>query len=104
METIAFRMQLKPGAAQEYSRRHAEIWPELKALLKSRGIADYAIFLDTHTGMLFATLKIKDRTLFQELPAQPLMQRWWEYMSTLMESNEDLSPITFPLKKVFHLP
>ena len=29
METIAFRMTLKPGMRDEYERRHREIWPEL---------------------------------------------------------------------------
>jgi len=29
----AFKMQLKPGAAEEYRRRHDAIWPELASLL-----------------------------------------------------------------------
>ena len=29
MQQIAFKMQLKPGHAAEYQRRHDAIWPEL---------------------------------------------------------------------------
>jgi len=35
---------LHPGAEAEYARRHAQIWPELSALLDEAGMYDYAIF------------------------------------------------------------
>ena len=57
MVSHAFRMQLKPGMAEEYRRRHDEIWPELAALLRDAGIHDYSIFLDPETNALFAVLK-----------------------------------------------
>ena len=31
-------MQLNKGAEAEYKKRHDELWPELKALLKSMGL------------------------------------------------------------------
>ena len=34
MEHIAWKGRIKPGMAEEYKRRHDEIWPEMKALLK----------------------------------------------------------------------
>jgi L-rhamnose mutarotase len=39
MQKYAFRMQLNPGMAEEYRRRHDAIWPELVALLKGPGSA-----------------------------------------------------------------
>ena len=42
----AFRMHLKPGNEAEYARRHAQLWPEMKELLKKAGVSDYNIFLD----------------------------------------------------------
>jgi L-rhamnose mutarotase len=56
-EKLAFRMYLKPGNEAEYRRRHDEIWPELSALLKERGVSDYSIFLDEPRGVLFAVLR-----------------------------------------------
>ena len=50
MEQIAFRMQLNPGQAAAYKRRHDGIWPELAAVLKAAGVADYSIFLDPETN------------------------------------------------------
>ena len=39
MNEVAFKMYLKPNSIQEYKKRHDEIWPELKALLKDSQIA-----------------------------------------------------------------
>ena len=44
MKRVAFTMQLKPGQKEEYKKRHDEIWPELKQLLKQAGISEYSIF------------------------------------------------------------
>ena len=104
MKRIAFKMQLKQGAEAEYKKRHDELWPELKELLKSTGTSDYSIFLDESTNSLFGILKIDDAQLLDELPAHPLMQKWWLYMKDIMESNPDNSPISIPLKEVFYLP
>ena len=40
MQTRAFRMNLNPGQADEYRRRHDEIWPELAQALLDAGVVD----------------------------------------------------------------
>ncbi len=102
MDKIAFKMKLKPGCREEYIRRHNEIWPELKALIKHSGVSDYSIFLDEETNILFAVQKIEGNTS-QELGVHPAVQRWWAFMADIMETNTDNSPISIPLEKVFHL-
>ena len=104
MQRIAFKMQLNKGAEAEYKKRHDELWPELTQLLKSTGISDYAIFLDESTNSLFGTLKIETAQLLDDLPAHPVMQKWWLQMKDIMESNPDNSPVSIPLKEVFYLP
>ncbi|MCH8686173.1 L-rhamnose mutarotase [Pedomonas mirosovicensis] len=104
MDTHAFRMQLKPGVAEEYKRRHDAIWPELAALLREAGIYDYSIFLDPDTGALFATLKLRPENSRDTLPAHPVMRRWWDYMADLMEVEPDNKPREWPLTPMFHLP
>lgn len=104
MKRVAFKMQLNKGAEAEYKKRHDELWPELKELLKSKGISEYAIFLDETTNALFGILKMGDVQLLDDLPQHPVMQKWWLYMKDIMESNPDNSPVTIPLKEVFYLP
>ncbi|WP_373011120.1 L-rhamnose mutarotase [Mucilaginibacter sp.] len=104
MARVAFKMKLLPGYEAEYKKRHHEIWPELSALLKGAGISEYSIFLDNETNNLFGFLKAKDQKLLDNLPTQAIMQKWWAYMSDIMETNPDHSPVSIPLKEVFYLP
>ena len=71
MKREAFKMYLKPGCEAEYERRHAAIWPEMKALLAKNGVFDYSIY--------------------------------WDKMADIMEVNPDNSPVSIPLKEVFHM-
>jgi L-rhamnose mutarotase len=104
MHRIAFKMQLFKGLEEEYKKRHDEIWPELHALLKETGISDYSIFLDEITNSLIGVLKAEDPKLLDNLPQHPVMQKWWKYMSDIMESNPDNSPVQTALKEIFYLP
>lgn len=103
MHRIAFKMKLFKGQEAEYKRRHDEIWPELKSLLKRNGIREYSLFLDEETNILFGVLNIDDPSLLNKLPAEPIMQKWWAYMRDIMESHPDNSPVSIPLKEVFYL-
>ena len=104
MKRIAFTMQLHPGFEDEYRRRHAAIWPELAGLLHDTGISEYSIFLNEGTLELIGVLRIDDPGRLDELPANEVMQRWWDYMKDIMDTNPDHSPVTGPLKEVFYLP
>jgi len=101
---IASKMKLLKGFEAEYKKRHDELWPELKKLLKETGISDYSIFLDEETNALFAYFTIEDDKKLGDLPNEPVMKKWWAYMKDLMETNEDNSPLSMPLKEVFYLP
>lgn len=103
MEKYAFRMRLKPGQEDEYRRRHDAIWPELADLLRAAGITDYSIHLDPETRMLFGVLRRREDHGMDDLPNHPLMRRWWHHMADIMETNPDGSPVTMPLRTVFHM-
>jgi L-rhamnose mutarotase len=110
-------MQLKPGAVEEYRRRHDSIWPELVSALREAGIYDYSIFLDADSLSLFAVLKLAPNHRRDSLPTNPVMERWWTYMADLMvtsdEGNESdegdvgkkvsVRPKEWPLELMFHM-
>jgi L-rhamnose mutarotase len=104
MHRIAHKMKLLKGCEAEYKKRHDELWPELKILLKQTGIKDYSIFLDEETNYLFAYFLIEDAAKLKNLPVENVMQKWWAYMKDIMETNEDSSPVSAALKEVFYLP
>jgi L-rhamnose mutarotase len=99
METIAFRMQLKPGQEEAYRARHDAIWPELAQTLHDAGIADYWIFLDDETHHLFAVLKRSADHTMDRLADEDVMKRWWAHMAT----HPDRRPLQHSLKPMFHL-
>jgi len=103
MERIAFKMYLKPGFENEYQKRHNEIWPELKQLIKESGVSDYSIFWDKDTNILFASQKNEGEMGSQDLGNNPVVQRWWAYMADIMETNIDNSPVSISLKELFYL-
>lgn len=103
MDRVAFKMKLKAGCKEEYKKRHSEIWPELARLIKDSGVYDYSIYLDEETNILFAYQKQTGGKSSQDLGSNPLVRRWWAYMSDIMETNPDSSPVTIPLEEMFYL-
>ena len=103
MDKVAFKMKLKPGFKDEYKKRHDEIWPDLKALLKENGVSDYTIFLDEETDTLFAVQLQQEGQSSQDLGATEIVQKWWAYMADIMDTHADHSPVSIPLLKVFHM-
>ncbi len=104
MDRIALKMKLFKGKEEEYKKRHDELWPELEQLLKRKGISEYSIFLDPDNNALIGVLNAEDPSALENLPAEPVMQRWWAYMKDIMECNPENSPVSIPLKEVFYLP
>ncbi|CAF3346729.1 unnamed protein product [Rotaria socialis] len=102
---VAYTMKLKPGAAAEYKRRHDEIWPEVLVLLHEHGFTDYSIFLDEENLTLFAVYKPSSLVTASNdaLRHNEIIQRWWAYMTDLVEFNEGHMPVTNSLKMVFHM-
>lgn len=96
-------MKLKKGQKEEYTKRHNEIWPELKKLLKEAGVSEYSIFLDQETGTLFAFQKVSNDRGSQDLASNPIVKKWWDYMADIMEVNSDNSPVSISLNEVFYL-
>ena len=103
MERVAFKMYLNEGQKVEYKKRHNELWPELHRLLKDAGVSEYSIFLDEETGILFAFQKVSGEGGSQDLGETEIVQKWWTFMSDIMKTNPDHSPVTIPLEELFYM-
>lgn len=99
-----FLLKLRPGCAGEYRARHADIRPEMLRALRNAGVADYTIWLDSRSGMLFAQRSIDSSERLEELRRAPVFQRWQAHMADLLEQNPDGSgPVSVPLVELFHM-
>lgn len=99
----AFVLSVHPGQEAEYERRHNPIWPELERVLRAHGVQRYSIFLHPETRQLFGYVELEDEARWQAIAGTPECRRWWGYMSEIMPSNPDTSPIARELREVFHL-
>ncbi len=103
MKRLAFKMHLNEGQKEEYQKRHNEIWPELKKLLKENGVSEYSIFLDEESNTLFAFQKVAGDEGSQNLGETEIVKKWWAFMADIMKTNADNSPVSVELEELFYL-
>lgn len=114
MRRESFKMFLNPGQAEEYKRRHANLFPELRQLLHESGVRNYSIYLDetpmpadagqfAGTTPLYAYQELEGEGGSQDLGQTDVCKKWWAYMADIMVCNPDNSPVSIPLPEMFHM-
>ena len=98
-----FKMKLYDGMTEEYEKRHNALWQEMKVMIHAYGGSKYSIFLDEETNTLFGYIELESEEKWGESAETAICRKWWDYMADIMETNEDNSPVSVDLKKVFHL-
>lgn len=86
---MAWHGRIKPGCKAEYIKRHNEIWPEMKKVLKEAGICNYTIFADENE--LFGYYECEKGVQYAECvqAESPVVERWNEYMEDILELKMD---------------
>ena len=90
--------------AEEYKRRHDEIWPEMKQLLKEAGISNYTIW--SNGSDVFGYYECEKGIAFaQKVQAEsPVVARWNVYMDDVLELDMDPETGAQPLlRQMFFL-
>ena len=103
IKRMAFKMKLNPGFKEEYKKRHAALWPEMRKMLKDSGVGNYSIFLDEETDVLYGYIEIEDEELWAKGADTAINRKWWDFMADIMETNPDNSPVSIPLPEMFHM-
>lgn len=84
MERVGLVWRARPGKAEEYDRRHAEVWPELGELLREAGVHTYAIY--RWGDILFGHLEVADfGQLVERYRDDPVAERWEAEFAELIE-------------------
>jgi L-rhamnose mutarotase len=99
----AFTMKLKKGLNAEYKKRHDEIWPDLARELSEVATQNYSIFLDSATLTLFAYQELDEINSAGSLNERLILERWYDQMMVIMDTNDDHSPRMNALPEVFRL-
>ncbi len=101
-QSVAFCLRLRPGCEQEYRRRHDAIWPEMASALSNAGILHFEIFLEPASMLLFAFQVRRANHNVDDLPLQPVWQRWQAHMADLLVQI-DGQPERIALEPMFRL-
>jgi L-rhamnose mutarotase len=105
MPRVCFRLQVDPAKTDEYRRRHAEVWPEMRAALAETGWRNYSLFL-AEDGQLIGYLECDDFDAIQAaMAATEVNARWQAQMGDFfLELGDDRPDEGIkPLPEVFHL-
>lgn len=104
MERYAWRATLKEGKKAEYIRRHNEIWPEMKEVLKAAGISNYSIWLWGDELFGYYECEKGVRYAAEVQAKSPVVARWNVFMEDVMEMPLDEETGAQPhLEQVFYL-
>ncbi|MDT0303569.1 L-rhamnose mutarotase [Streptomonospora wellingtoniae] len=104
MQRVCFLLKVKPDRLEEYRRRHAELWPEMRAALSEAGWHNYSIFC-REDGLLVGYVETANFAAAQEaMAATAVNARWQAEMAPFFEGldgrpDEGMVPLT----EVFHL-
>ena len=91
-----FKMKLYPGFAEEYEKRHNELWPEMADMLHEYGGHNYSISSTRKPISSSDISSLTTRTLCR-VRQDRYLQEWWDFMASVMETNADNSPVSVDL-------
>jgi L-rhamnose mutarotase len=99
MTRKAVFFRLKPGAAEEYQRRHAVLPEAMRTVLDKAGFLDYSIWrID---DMLFACYELIDEERARlVLESSPVYKQWRFWMEDVVAVDDD-GRKEWPMELVF---
>ncbi|SDO61253.1 L-rhamnose mutarotase [Klenkia soli] len=105
MPRYCFLLQVRPEMLDEYSRRHAAVWPEMTAALAESGWRNYSLFARPD-GLLVGYVEADDLDAAQAaMEATEVNARWQAEMAPFFTGLAGRRPDEglLLLTEVFHL-
>ena len=105
MQRVCFQLQVRPDRIEEYTARHAAVWPEMLRALAATGWQNYSLFLRPD-GLLIGYVETPSiEAAGAGMAATDVNARWQAEMAGFFEDLGDAQPDTgfVRLEEVFHL-
>jgi L-rhamnose mutarotase len=80
MQRMGSVLGIKPEAIAEYKRIHADVWPEVLAMIAACNIRNFTIFLKEPENLLFSYFEYHGNDYAADaakMAADPKTQEWW---------------------------
>ncbi|MFC5929950.1 L-rhamnose mutarotase [Cryobacterium melibiosiphilum] len=104
MQRVCFQLQVAPDRIEEYTRRHAAVWPDMLAALEATGWHNYSLFLRAD-GLLIGYFETDSLAAAQAgMAATEVNARWQAEMGEFFVDLDGAPDAGFvQLTEVFHL-
>jgi L-rhamnose mutarotase len=102
MERGCFYLRIFPGTEAEYDRRHAEIWPELRAAIRESGLRNMTGFRRGTDVWYYVEGEPDLKTAFAVHGGKEINQRWNEYFSTVIAEITGCDGDLLWYSEIFH--
>lgn len=105
MERVCFTLQVRTERLEEYTRRHAEVWPSMLAALAANGWHNYSLFLRPD-GLLIGYVETPSlRQAQAAMDNTEVNALWQQQMAPFFEGLDDANPDTAlqRVAEIFHL-
>ena len=66
-------------------------------MIHEYGGHNYSIFIDEETNILFGYIELDDAQRYAESANTEICKKWWDFMASVMETNEDNSRFSVDL-------
>jgi L-rhamnose mutarotase len=98
-------IRVRPERLDEYVSYHADVWPDVLAMIRECNIRNYSIYRKDH--YLFAYFEYHGEDFdadMAKMAADPTTQKWWEIMKPMQEPLETRSEGEWwaTMEEVFH--
>jgi len=108
MQRVCFQLQVDPTRLDEYTARHAAVWPDMLEAIAASGRRNYSLFL-RNDGLLIGYYETDDVAASQGLlAASPVTARWEAEMASFFPAlavgrHGRADQAAQELTEVFHL-
>ena len=98
MYSIGLAMTLRPEAYAEYKKAHDELWPEIADSMSDNNVS-MAIYRFGENLIIHAVAPTEED--WNKSRDVPILEKWFEYMSTLLQTNDEGEIIFEDLPEAF---
>ena len=97
---------VKPEKLEEYAYHHANIWPEINAMIKACNISNYSIY--NFGTLLFSYMEYTGEDYEDEkakMAADPKTQEWWDLVMPFQQPLDGRKDGEWwaDMKELYHL-
>ena len=98
MYCIGLAMSLRPDAYDEYKKAHDELWPEIADSMSVNDVS-MAIYKFNENLIIHAVAPTEED--WDKSREAPILEKWFEYMSTLLVTDDSGDIIFEDLPEAF---